>query len=159
MVKRKILSLRNFERVSPLFFAIIGIVTYIVIPKTDLILSLTKKFTSTDFLTIFITVEATLFGFLLTVLSIILQMNNKGIEKLKSINRFKELVSYGKSAVISSLILLILSIIIILIKDESQASKPLVIFNFLLGFMTIYNMVATIRFTNIFFVLSESGSS
>ena len=49
-IKRKLISWRNFERIYPFLFSVIGIITYFCIPKTPFVLSVTKKFTSTEFL-------------------------------------------------------------------------------------------------------------
>lgn len=156
-VKRKYISWRNFERIYPLLFSSIGLIAYRFIPKGLFLISLNHKFTSIEFLYTFITVEATLFGFLLTVLSIILQMNNKGVKILKEKNRYGELISFGKSAVVSSLILLIISLLLILLEGNDIASKLIKTLQIILGTVTVYNVLSTIRFTNIFFVLSKSN--
>src|SRR5690606_11272379 len=113
---------------------------YSIIPKSAFITSITQKFTSPEFLNTFITVEATLFGFLLTVLSIILQMNNKGIEKLREHNRYGQLISFGKHAVMSSLLVLMFSIVIILLKGGIESPLLLKILHNALGFFSIYNL-------------------
>ena len=68
-------------------------------------------------LTQIITIEATLFGFLLAVLALILQMNNKLVDTLKEFGRFKDLILFSKKAVYSTFVVIAFAILILLVKD------------------------------------------
>ena len=100
-----------------------------------------------------ITIESIVFGFLLTGLSLILQMDNPAINAIKKVGRYPDLISYCKSAVISSLVAVIVSLLAMIlhpIKDLWYLTYPWWFF-FLLSIFTLY------RFVRIFFLLAKSA--
>lgn len=100
-----------------------------------------------------ITIESIIFGFLLTGLSLILQMDNPAINAIKKVGRYPDLISYCKSAVISSLVAVIVSLLAMIlhpIKDLWYLTYPWLFF-FLLSIFTLH------RFVRIFFLLAKSA--
>lgn len=108
-------------------------------------------------LTQIITIEATLFGFLLAVLALILQMNNKLVDTLKEFGRFKDLILFSKKAVYSTFFVIALAILILLIKDLQLIKTIKLIVYYGYGYTMTYNLLATFRFVRIFFILANSN--
>lgn len=108
-------------------------------------------------LTQIITIEATLFGFLLAVLALILQMNNKLVDTLKEFGRFKDLILFSKKAVYSTFFVIALAILILLIKDLQLIKTIKLIVYYGYGYIMTYNLLATFRFVRIFFILANSN--
>lgn len=65
------------------------------------------------------------FGFLITVLTILLQSNNESIKLLKKYNRFKDLIFYNKEVVVFSALICFYTILIIALKDNFNFGNPL----------------------------------
>lgn len=58
------------------------------------------------FISALVTAESIVFGFLLTTMVTLMQLNNSAIKNLIDTNRFPELIQYNKTAVIYSFYLL-----------------------------------------------------
>lgn len=103
-----------------------------------------------------ITIEVTLFGFLLAVLAIILQMNNQLIITMKKYNRFNDLIRFSKESIYSCFFVILLSIFVLLIKDSDivKSIRHFVYYTF--GAILIYNILVIFRFVKIFFLLATS---
>lgn len=108
-------------------------------------------------LSLIISIEATLFGFLLAVLALILQMNNKLIQTIKEYGRFNDLISFCKRAVYASFTVVVLSIIILLIKDILIIKLIKTFVFYFWGFSIIYSLLSAFRFVKVFFMLANSN--
>ena len=118
---------------------------------------ITNKMITDDTLGLIITVEATIFGFLLAVLALVLQMDNKMMKLIKEYNRYNELIDYCKKAIYASFFVIVISIVVLLIKDTSVAELAKTVSNYLLSFFLIYSLFASLRFVKIFFILAKSN--
>lgn len=117
------------------------------------ILESTKKnLFSNGFLGSILTIESILLGFLLMVLTLTLQSNNKNMQELRKSKRFNELISYNRNAVIFSFWTIITTTIVMLTYgglDHIVYS----IFLYVWGGCTLISVIATFRFLDIFYAL------
>lgn len=145
------------EKYYPIVISLVlTIAVFFWLSSIPVIREILRKLLSENCLAQIITIEVTLFGFLLAVLTIILQMENKMIEILKQYNRFDDLVCYAKSAIYSSFFIIFLAVIIIVIKDISLPFVTKSIIYYLFGCFFTYNILSTFRFVKIFFLLARS---
>lgn len=153
-----IMTKRNFEKYYPQFFTILSILVISVLMfKMPFANELKNEMLKPDFLSLIVTVETTLFGFLLAILAIVLQLNNKTVELIKKYNRYNELLSYSKQSVKSCFWVVILTSIIILFHKMFDGSVfSIIIFIFWLASL-IYNFLCTYRFVHIFYEISKSN--
>jgi hypothetical protein len=114
----------------------------------------------TKLLEIIITLSTVVFGFLLTMLTILIQSSGKTIDLLKVTGRFKDLVYYNKEACYSSALLLLLSIIaIVFTLDGSIISEEML--RYWKGFLIIWSvnivhlLVSTYRYVSIFYFIVQ----
>lgn len=115
-----------------------------------------KVFTK-DIITVTITITGILFGFLLTVLALLMQSDSKSMKLIKVYGRFGELVKFNKRAVYSSALSLLLSLAFLIINDL----KPevylqvclLEIFKWLWFFVVTATILKTYRYVDIFYNL------
>ena len=99
------------------------------------------------------------FGFLLTVLAILLQTQTKAISAIKHAGRFGDLIQANKKGVVASIILVFMSIGYLSIKNESNIAMPLfcelsalnIINSFYLA-VFLYQFVEVILFLEIFYL-------
>ena len=73
---------------------------------------------SDDFLKNIVSISATLFGFLLAILTLIIQGESKTIKKLKKHGSFKRLVLLNKRTVLSSIIICVFSFLLSIFKED-----------------------------------------
>jgi len=103
------------------------------------------------------TLSGVMFGFLLTILTILLQSSEKPFDLMKKYDRFKDLIDYNKGAVYSSGITLILSIIIIVYNSIQTVSTFVInsksIIEFVLLFFIILMALRAYRYVDIFYSL------
>lgn len=149
---------KHIERYFPLVVST-GVILIVIfwLSNFPVFRAIAHKLLIDSCLTQIITIEATLFGFLLAVLALILQMNNKLVDTLKEFDRFKDLILFSKKAVYSTFIVIALAILILLIKDLQfiQPIKFIVYYSY--GFILTYNLLATFRFVRVFFLLANSN--
>lgn len=104
-----------------------------------------------------ITISGVLFGFLLTVLALLLQSESKSILLIKEYGRFGELVQYNKIAVYSAASTLMLSFILLVTFDLSFTQEVwMLLFNvlkYLWVFFVFSTMTKTYRYIDIFYTL------
>jgi len=105
-----------------------------------------------DFVTLIVTVESILFGFLLTVLALTMQSESKSIALLKEADRFKDLLIYNKLAVYFSLISVVLSIAIYL--DPNKIPNQYYI-SIWFG-VSILSLLLSLRYVRLFFMLVKN---
>lgn len=103
-----------------------------------------------------ISICSTMFGFLLTVLALIIQSDSKAIILLKSHTKYSELVDFNKKIVVSSIIVVILSLIlpvINLVTHNQLRLNILIAINY--GIFTSV-VIDTLIFTYIFYLILKS---
>lgn len=158
MMKRKHLKIKKcIENTFPGFIAIIiSVLFFTVFSKYPFFVDFTSKLLSDPILTLIITIESALFGFLLTILALIFQMNNKMVEIIKEFDRFKDLVRFSKEAVYSSLATILFSLIILIFVTPDTNYVFARITKYFFGIALVYNALSTIRFVEIFYMLAKS---
>lgn len=118
----------------------------------------------TNFLDKIISITSTLFGFLLAVLTLLLQSNSATIEKMKKHGSFLKLIYLNKVTVLASIINCIISFSLLfgmnLISEKNQdLFKTLTSINFsLLSFVLINTLLFTILFYQIIIVDEKNAS-
>lgn len=149
---------RNFEKYYPLFFTIVGLlVISILMFKIPFAKTIREEMLKPDFLSLIVTIETTLFGFLLAVLAIVLQLNNKTIELIKKYDRYNELITYSKQSVMSCVWVIILTSVIILFNKILGDNISAIIIFILWIASLIYNVLCTYRFVHIFYDIARSN--
>ncbi len=136
---------------------IITMITFFWLSKLSFSNSVFHKLLCENIVILIITIESALFGFLLTILALLLQLNNKAISFVKEFNRFNDLIKYSKRAVYSSLYLISVSILIILLGGVEVPHIIKTILHYSFGFLLIYNILSALRFINIFYMLANSN--
>lgn len=117
-----------------------------------------------DFLDKIISITSTLFGFLLAVLTLLLQSNSPTVEKMKKHGSFLKLIYLNKTTVLVSLINCILSFFLYFgMKLKSEKSENLLNFlsslNFsLLSFVLINTLLFTLLFYQIIITDEKNAS-
>jgi len=112
---------------------------------------LSSKIFRHEFLSLIITIESVLFGFLLTILSLVIQMDNKAVKALKESNKFVDLIGFCKSTLSMSFLTVLVSLLLILFSQNLFLSIMWIFFFF-------SSMFTLFRFVRIFFVLAESSN-
>ena len=106
-----------------------------------------------DFLDKIISITSTLFGFLLAVLTLLLQSNSPTVEKMKKHGSFLKLIYLNKTTVLVSLINCILSFFLYFgMKLKSEKSENLLNFLSSLNFSLLsFVLINTLLFTLLFY--------
>jgi hypothetical protein len=115
------------------------------------------KLVSDSVLSVLITIQSALFGFFLTILALLLQMNNKAINMVKEFEKFPDLVRFSKKAVYSSLIVIFISIFILLTKNVPIDRDFKTLTYYFFGFILLYNTLSSYRFVGVFYLLAKSN--
>ena len=156
-----------WERYYPYILAIIFVVIAVVISNLEfikcikatdgnyLVDKITNKMFADTVLGNILTIGGILFGFLLTVLAIVLQMDSPNIKELKKVGRFHELVSYNKQAVLAILIMMIFTVVL-LISNNCIDSYFYIVFKYIWGAVSVLSMLLTYRFLDIFYVFANN---
>ena len=113
------------------------------------------KIFASQFLSVIITVEGVLFGFLLTVLSVIMQMNNKELELIKELGRYKDLIGFGKSALFACFLVVAVSLVVLLISGNNELTYG--IFAAVWTFSFVLSILNLHRFVRVFFLIAKSA--
>lgn len=152
------LSKRNIEKFYPLILTIVGTIVIITLMHhITFFENLKEGMIKPDFLSLIVTVETTLFGFLLAIFAIILQMDNKIMELIKQNNRFTELIGYSKQSVLSCFLVIVFTSNIILFNDLI-INNTFTEISFILWITSIlYNFLCTYRFVHIFYNITKSS--
>src|SRR5579872_2322978 len=82
---------------------------------------------NTSFFDKLISLCTPMFGFLLTILTLIIQSNNKAIAELREYPSYKRLILFNKRIVILSAVICILSLILITTKDKLYSISELLL--------------------------------
>ena len=101
------------------------------------------------FISALVTAESIVFGFLLTTMVTLMQLNNSAIKNLIDTNRFPELIQYNKTAVIYSFLSVILTCVFLLTLEIQIPYYNI----FVAIWIFVMNMVIFLsyRFLNIFY--------
>lgn len=107
-----------------------------------------------------LTLSGIAFGFLITVLSLLLQMTNRSLKMLKELDKFDLLISYNKQAVYNAALTMIISLVLLII-SSSQDFNPLEsICGVIIGSLWLYLILCmvfnTYRYTSLFFKIVRS---
>lgn len=104
-----------------------------------------------------LTISGILFGFLMTVLTLLLQTNTEGIKAIKDANKFENLLNYNKHAVYNTVISMVVSLILLIFIDEEKNISMNKWYNLLLGYTWVFiissMLLNTYRYTRIFYTL------
>lgn len=107
-----------------------------------------------------LTLSGISFGFLITVLSLLLQMTNRSLKMLKELDKFDLLISYNKQAVYNSALTMIFSLILLIFLTRSGPDFSLSNFELAVGYLWVYTifcmMLNTYRYTSLFFTIVRS---
>lgn len=114
-----------------------------------------------DFFDKSITISTTLFGFLLTVLTLIVQSNSPIITDMKRHGSYKRLILFNKSTVLLSAIVCFISLILICSKDKLKELDvhALSIPSWINFVLFIWSLVDTFIFVFIFYKILISDSN
>jgi hypothetical protein len=158
-MNKTMLKIKKYtELYYPLILSLVVVlITYFWLSKNIVFKGIVNKILLDSTLSLIISTEATLFGFLLAVLALILQMNNKLIQAIKEAARFNDLISFSKKAVYASFTVVVITIIILLIKDILIIKMIKDFVFYLWGFSIIYSILSAFRFVKIFFMLANSN--
>ncbi len=97
-----------------------------------------------------ITVCASLFGFLLTILTLLIQGQSETISEMKKHGSFKRLIHFNKTVILISAITTLIALFSIFIKDYLETYIRALIGSINLGFF-IWTLTNTLIFVMIFF--------
>lgn len=147
---------RTLEKYYPIALTLLSVpVIYLIMCKVPFAQVVRDEILKFEFLSLVITIEVTLFGFLLAVLAIVLQMGNRAIEIIKKHNRFNELINYNKMSVLSCIwVVVFTSTLILLNKYLGDGVPAKIIFTIWISSI-FYNALSTYRFVTIFYKLSK----
>jgi len=116
--------------------------------------------TSDNFFDKLITICTTLFGFLLTVLTLIIQSNSQTILNMKNHGSYLRLIKFNKTIVILSAVVCILSLLIYFVNDKfEKVHGGYVKYSSLLNlFLFVWMLLDTLIFVLIFYkiILTDS---
>jgi hypothetical protein len=101
-----------------------------------------------------IDVGGILFGFLLTVLTLLIQTNSAVIKQLKNGGRFKDLISYNKEAVFCSVLLFSYSFLLLIYAEYIVVYTSFFVDKIAYGLfasIVLITVLKTYKFTKIFY--------
>lgn len=150
--------MRKVEKYYPLVASLIaGLVAMCIFLRYPSLRVPAKELLKSEFLSVIVTIETTLFGFLLAILAILLQLKGPVMNRIKKWNRFSELVSYSKSAVMSCALTLMFATMLILWSKWIEGYDNQYLIVTLWSTTLAYNILATYRFVSIFYVIAKSS--
>jgi hypothetical protein len=120
-------------------------------------LALLDQLYNKDILASVLTIAGILFGFLLTMLTFLLQTNNSAMERIKRANRLRDVISYNRSAVYFAAVLTLVGFILqVLEKTDFLSNQPVWSINIIrflwLGIICM-TVTHTYRYLDIFYTL------
>lgn len=152
MVKKRI------ENYYPITISILSIfMYYFFLSSNKPAHSIIIRIIDDNLISVIITIYSALFGFLLTILALIYQMNNKMLDLVKEFDRFKDLIKYSKLSVYSSIAVVVFGIIIYITSKSELYIDIIRGIRYTYGFLIIYSFLTTMRFVNIFFLIAKSN--
>lgn len=153
MSEKSQIILKLWEKWYPSLIALFATVCFYIFDTEDI----KKVLFTKEIMNTCITISGILFGFLLTILALLLQSESKAIELIKKYNRFGELIHYNRIAVYSSALSLILSFVLLIIIGLSITKSHWIIALDILKviwlYFTLATMTKTYRYIDIFYTL------
>jgi len=148
--------LEYWEKFYPYILSIILlIITYNYIPSEIK----TKIFSGNIFESV-LTLSGISFGFLITILSLLLQMTNRSLKMLKELDKFDLLISYNKQAVYNSAITMIISLVLLIMSSNENIAPQISIQELIIRYIWLYSIICvffnTYRYTSLFFKIIKS---
>lgn len=148
--------LELWEKYYPYFLSIILLlIFYLYLPSKIQV----KIFNENIFESV-LTLSGISFGFLITVLSLLLQMTNRSLKMLKELDKFDLLISYNKQAVYNSALTMIFSLILLIITSNEDSPLLVSIHEIIIGHLWLYLILCmifnTYRYTSLFFNIVRS---
>lgn len=148
--------LADIEKWYPYILSVVVIISIVLwVPE-----HISSKFFQVRVVEAVLSISGILFGFLITVLTLLLQATSKSLQAIKDVNRFDELVSYNKQAVYNTIIVMTSSLLFLIIVDEPYILLKYAFLGFnichLWLFLVICMVLNTYRYTRIFYVLIKS---
>ncbi len=145
--------LNFWENYYPLFISIIITLVFYFGCKS----TVRTKIFSKEIISVTITISGILFGFLLTILALLMQSDNNSMKLIKVYGRFGELIKFNKRAVYSSALSLILSLIFLVVIDTEPIKCFYIhlfeLFKWLWFFVLVMTILKTFRYVDIFYSL------
>lgn len=142
-----------FERWYPFLGTSILCSILVCFRNKTIIVSISDALYDSAFLTAILTALSIIFGFLLTSLATIYNSDSKPVQALKDAGRFKELISYNKTAVKWIFFSVIFTSIFLLSFKIENSIPYYEYFVSLWVYITIYAMFLSYRFLGIFYAL------
>ncbi|UKJ07920.1 hypothetical protein [Solitalea lacus] len=102
--------------------------------------------------------SAICFGFLIAVLTLILQSDSSSVKKLKEFNKFNDLIKYNKIAVLLSAIVSVAAILLLSTKGmiESFCLVKTILYNLLI-FLLSWQVIEVFKFLRLFYLIILSA--
>jgi len=146
------------ELYYPLILSLVAVlISYFWLSTNVVFVKIASKILFESTLTLIISIEATMFGFLLAVLALILQMNNKLIQTIKEFGRFNDLISFCKKAIYSTFLVILTAFAILMINDITNLNEVKLVIYYFYEMFLIYSLLTTFRFVKVFFLLANSN--
>jgi len=150
-VRGRKLKSKFLERYFPYILFVLFLSSAIIPPTSRLIdnqlHALANSISIFNLVTVILTIESILFGFLLTVLALTLQISNKAIDLIKKADRFNELIRYNRSAVYSCFAATFIGLVLILFPQIPSTS---ICYVFWFG-VSLLSFFLSIRYVRLFF--------
>lgn len=155
-MKRILKFLELWEKYYPYF---ISTLLLIIFHKTISVEVQARIFRENIFESV-LTLSGIAFGFLITVLSLLLQMTNRSLKMLKELEKFDLLISYNKQAVYNSALTMIISLMLLIIYSSKDSNGLVSIYEIIIGYFWLYLIFCmvfnTYRYTSLFFKIVRS---
>lgn len=146
-------TLKFWESYYPAILSVLLTMIFFFLCKV----SIKEKVFSKEIISVVVNIAGILFGFLLTVLALLLQSDSKSLKLIKVYGRFGELIKFNKSAVYSSALSLVLSLIFLIVIDlKPEISFHIYLYDFLKWFwffILMTTLLKTYRYVDIFYNL------
>lgn len=139
----------KWEKLYPLLFSSMICLLLYFFKDNEIIDKCYYKCFDKTFISALVTAKSIVFGFLLTTMVTLMQLNNSAIKNLIDTNRFPELIQYNKTAVIYSFLSVILTCVFLLTLEIQIPYYNI----FVAIWIFVMNMVIFLsyRFLNIFY--------
>lgn len=155
-MRKALKFLEYWEKFYPYILSVILVViAYKYIPEGMKI----KIFSNNIFESV-LTLSGISFGFLITVLSLLLQTTNRSLKMLKELDKFDLLISYNKQAVYNSALTMIFSLVLLIMLSSENNNFPNSLQELIIGYIWLYLILCTFfntyRYTSLFFKIIRS---
>jgi hypothetical protein len=108
-----------------------------------------------------LSISVTLFGFLLTILTLVNSIDTRRMRFVREMGKFPQLISYLRNAIVVNLLLLACSFLIKYVEHRTRANWVTLgncnTVDYLYLFLFLYTILVSFRFTKIFISLLTDG--